>query len=266
MAFTGNGLFLCKFLGNGMSRKYTYVQEQCIRLAGKLSQTTGMLHPGARVGIAVSGGVDSWVLLKVMLIRQSIVPFPFEIMALHINPGFCAESHAPLAAWLKENGVSGHIELTDHGPLAHSPQNRKKSPCFLCAMLRRKRLFELCRQYRLTHLAMGHNFDDLASTFFMNMLNGGRIDGLAMKESFFQGSLTMIRPLLLVKKALILKAAKAWNLPIWDNPCPSSGKTGRSEAIAAMEALCGHDRNKKANLFTALTKWQLNLTQASKAE
>lgn len=249
-----------------MSRKYTYVQEQCIRLAGKLSQATGMLHPGARVGVAVSGGADSWVLLKVMLIRRSIVPFPFEIMALHINPGFRAESHAPLAAWLAENGVSGHIEITDHGPLAHSPENRKKSPCFLCAMLRRKRLFELCRQYRLTHLAMGHNFDDLASTFFMNMLNGGRVDGLAMKESFFQGSLTMIRPLLLVKKPMIIKAARAWNLPVWSNPCPSAGKTGRSDAAAAMEALCGNDRNRKANIYTALTKWQLDLTQASKAE
>ena len=133
-------------------------------------------------------------------------------------------------------------------------------------MLRRKRLFELCRQYRLTHLAMGHNFDDLASTFFMNMLNGGRVDGLAMKESFFQGSLTMIRPLLLVKKPMIIKAARAWNLPVWSNPCPSAGKTGRSDAAAAMEALCGNDRNRKANIYTALTKWQLDLTQASKAE
>lgn len=249
-----------------MSRKYLYVQEHCIRLAGKLSQETEMLHPGARVGVAVSGGADSWVLLKVMLIRQGIVPFPFEIMALHINPGFCTDSHAPLAAWLAENGVPGHIEVTDHGPLAHSSANRKKSPCFLCSMLRRKRLFELCRQYNLTHLAMGHNFDDLAATFFMNMLNGGRVDGLAMKESFFHGTLTMIRPLLLVKKSMITKAAKSWGLPVWSNPCPSVGKTGRSDATAAMEALCGKDRNRKANIFTALTKWQLGLTRTSKAE
>ncbi len=49
---------------------------------------TGMLWPHCRIGIALSGGVDSFVLTKVMQIRQKIVPFPFEIMVIHLNPGF----------------------------------------------------------------------------------------------------------------------------------------------------------------------------------
>ena len=67
----------------GMSRtnKLTYAQQVCVRTAGRVMQNTGMLYPGARVGIAVSGGADSFVLLKVMQIRQRIVPFPFEFMA-----------------------------------------------------------------------------------------------------------------------------------------------------------------------------------------
>ncbi len=76
--------------------KYTYAQQVCIKSAGKTMQHTGMLYPGARIGVAVSGGMDSWVLLQVLRIRQRIVPFPFEIMALHVNPGFDPENHAPL--------------------------------------------------------------------------------------------------------------------------------------------------------------------------
>ena len=83
---------------SGVSRisKLSYAQQVCVKAAGKAMQSTGMLHPGARVGVAVSGGVDSFVLLKVLQIRQRIVPFPFEIMALHLNPGFDPTNHARL--------------------------------------------------------------------------------------------------------------------------------------------------------------------------
>ncbi len=248
-----------------MSRlSFTWPQERCVRLAGKLMQTAEMLHPGARVGVAVSGGMDSWVLLKVLQIRQRIVPFPFEIMALHVNPGFDPRSHAPLLDWLRENGVAAHVEVTDHGPRAHSPENRKRSACFYCAMLRRKRLFELCRSYRLTHLAFGHNADDLVSTFFLNLFQTGRVEGMGMKEDFFRGALTVIRPLMLVEKKLIAKAADQWELPVWSNPCPSAGSTARAAVTEELNALCRGRKGRRQNIFNALTRRQLALTLQGK--
>ena len=141
-------------------------------------------------------------------------------MLLHLNPGFDPHNHEPLAALSTELGLPAHIEVTDFGPRAFSEENRKNSPCFYCAWLRRKRLFDLCAAYGLTHLAFGHNADDLASTFFLNLFQNGRVDGLSCRESFFGGRLTVIRPLLLVDKRTILRAAKAWELPVFANPCP----------------------------------------------
>ena len=245
-----------------MSRqKYTYAQEQCIRSAGRISQRTGMLHPGARVGVAVSGGMDSWVLLEVMRIRQGIVPFPFSLMAIHVNPGFDPHNHEPMTEWLLRTGVPGHLEVTDHGTRAHSPENRKASGCFYCSMLRRKRLFELCRHYKLTHLAFGHNADDLVSTFFMNLGQNGRVAGMSMCESFFKGALTVIRPLLLMEKSTIAKAAKAWNMPIWGNPCPSAGNTRRSTIMDDLDRFCEGHKTMKRNIFNGLGRWQLGLTE-----
>ena len=152
-----------------MREKRSYAQEVCVKSAGKAMQQTGMIWPGCRIGVAVSGGVDSFVLLKTLHIRQGIVPFRFEIMAIHLNPGFDPQSHMPLAAWLSQHGIPSHLEVTDFGPHAHSAENQRRSPCFRCAWLRRKRLFELCSQYKLTHLALGHNAEDLVSTFFMNL-------------------------------------------------------------------------------------------------
>lgn len=241
-------------------QKYTYAQQQCIRAAGRLSQATGMLRAGARVGIAVSGGMDSFVLLETMRIRQGIVPFPFSIMALHVNPGFDPQSHAPLSRWLEERGVAGHLETTDHGPRAHSPENRKASACFYCAMLRRKRLFELCREYGLTHLAFGHTADDLVSTFFMNLCQNARVEGMSMREPFFRGGLLVIRPLMLVEKRAVAKAARDWGLPIWANPCPSAGKTRRAGIIDDLARMTGEHKGMQARIRAGLVRWQFGLT------
>ena len=208
----------------------TYARKTLlVKSAGKAMQQTGMIWPGCRIGVAVSGGVDSFVLLKTLHIRQGIVPFRFEIMAIHLNPGFDPQSHMPLAAWLSQHGIPSHLEVTDLGPHAHSAENQRRSPCFRCAWLRRKRLFELCSQYKLTHLALGHNAEDLVSTFFMNLCRNGRVDGMSMNEPFFGGKLHLIRPLLLVEKKYIIKAAKQWELPLWANACPSAGNTARSD-------------------------------------
>ena len=58
--------------------KLKYAQQFCLSQAGKAMQQAGMAWPGARIGLAVSGGIDSWVMLRVMLLRQRILPFPIE--------------------------------------------------------------------------------------------------------------------------------------------------------------------------------------------
>ena len=65
-----------------MREKLTYAQQVCLKSAGRAMQRTGMICPGARIGVAVSGGVDSWTLLEVLRRRQRVVPFRFEIMAI----------------------------------------------------------------------------------------------------------------------------------------------------------------------------------------
>ncbi len=249
----------CDGLREKMKKKsLQFAQQVCVKSAGKAMQKTGMLTPYARIGVAVSGGVDSFVLLKVLTIRQRIVPFPFEIMALHVNPGFDAQSHAPLIPWLEEHGIAAHIDVTDHGPHAHSDANTGNSACFRCAWLRRKRLFELCAMYNVSHLAFGHNADDLVHTFFMNLCRNGRVDGMSMNESFFNNRLQVIRPLLLLEKKYILKAAKQWELPIWQNPCPSAGQTKRSDMEETLKNLYGSYKDAKRCIFNGLVRWQLD--------
>lgn len=244
----------------------TYSQQVCVKRSGLALQRAGALSPRARVGIALSGGVDSFTLLKVLRIRQALLPFHIELMALHLNPGFDNFDHRFLATWLASQGISSHIEITDFGPRAHSSENRKKSPCFYCAMLRRKRLFELCRHYHLTHLAFGHNADDMASTFMLNTFRNGRIQTLEIAESFFHNSLLVIRPLLLVEKRHIRQAACKWQLPFWQNACPSSGKTARTEMEEMLSCFAARTPEAKKSLINALGRRELEQAEKRASE
>lgn len=239
--------------------KFSFAQQTCVKKAGLVLQRCGSLWPGCRIGVAVSGGMDSFVLLKVMQIRQRIIPFQVEIMAIHLNPGFDRGDHAMLLPWLAEQGIASHLETTNFGPEAHSDENRKRSPCFLCAMRRRKRLFDLCKVYKLTHLALGHNADDLLSTFMLNFCRNGRVEGMSMNETLFAGKLMLIRPLLLVEKKYIRQAARQWRLPVWSNACPSSGATARSSIWDMVDRMRSVLPGAERSMLNALMRWQLDL-------
>lgn len=238
--------------------RYSFAQQTCIKKSGLALQKAAPLSPGCRIGVAVSGGMDSLTLLKILQIRRAIVPFSFEIMALHCNPGFDSWDHLPLAAWLASEGIAAHLEVCDFGPLAHSDLNRKKSPCFLCAWSRRKRLFDLCAQYGLTHLALGHVAEDLVSTFMLNLLRNGQVAALPICENFFNGRLKLIRPLLLTEKKFIRQASRQWKLPVFKNSCPSAGKTARTGMENLLADLDQKLPGCRSSVLNGLCRWQLS--------
>lgn len=238
--------------------KLTFAQQACVRTAGLTLHKLGALWPHCRIGVAVSGGSDSFALLKVLRLRQQILPFSIEIMAIHVNPGFAGGAPDALLPWLAKEGIAGHVEICDHGQSAHSEDNHRRSACFRCAWLRRKRLFELCSRYSLSHLALGHNADDLAETFFMNLCRNGKVQGMSMALPLFHGRLLLIRPFLMLEKRLISKAAAQWDLPVWDNCCPSAGNTERSSMRSDLDRLLSRSKGARRSVFNALARWQMN--------
>jgi tRNA(Ile)-lysidine synthase TilS/MesJ len=78
-----------------------------------------------------------------------------------------------------------------------------------------------------------------------------------MRESFFGGKLTLIRPLLLLRKKDIVKAARQWTLPVWSNPCPSAGRTRRDTMRESLEQVYAVDPGARSRVMGGLTRWQL---------
>lgn len=144
-----------------------------------------------------------------------------------------------------------HVEYTDYGTLAHSGENRE-NPCFLCSRLRRKRLFELARDHGCRKVALGHNKDDLIETLFINIFYAGKIGTMKPKQSFFKGALDIIRPLSYVDAEDLRRLARIKDMPVFDNPCPSAGRTKREEVRQMLQDMYTHNNHIKGNIFRAM--------------
>jgi len=224
---------------------------------GKAIHRYGMIHDGDRILVGVSGGKDSLSLLYLLHERRKRVPIQYELIPVHIDIGFESDRPDLLRAFLEEKGLTCHIEKTDIGRLAHSPENRE-NPCFLCSWERRKLIFQLAHRLKCNKIAFGHHEDDIIETFLLNIFYSAQISTMLPVQSLFKGKMTVIRPLALLEERQIERFAREMKLPFAASKCPSSGKTKRSEIKKVIETLAKNDRRLKGNIFRSLSNVRLD--------
>ena len=231
--------------------KFSYTYKLLNKVLGKALHTYNMIEDGDRIAVGLSGGKDSWALLWLLNERQPRVPVDYRLFPIHIDPGFDNTPTDQMAVCVRQMGLSLHVELTDYGIQAHSPSNRE-NPCFLCARLRRKRLFEIADSLGCTKLALGHNKDDLIETLFINLLYAGEMSTMMPSQPFFKGKFTVIRPLAYAEEDALVRFADEMDWPIRDNPCPSAGTSKRAEIKSLLQKLYRGNKKVKGNIFRAM--------------
>lgn len=210
-----------------------------------------MIKDGDRIAVGVSGGKDSWALLWLLDNLQKRAPLQFELFPMHIDPGFKNGQADTIAAHGRSLGFNVRVMHTDHGLVAHSDANRE-NPCFLCARLRRKHLFEMAESLGCRKLALGHNKDDLIETLFLNICYAGEISTMVPSQPFFNGKLTVIRPLVYADEEVLHHFAQEMQWPIKANPCPSAGNSKRGEVKQMLRRLYESNEKIKGNIFRAM--------------
>ncbi len=241
-----------------------YILKEVNRKVGKAIHSYRLLSHGDRILVAVSGGADSLLTLWFLVEWLKKAPISYELVPVHLDMGFGGHGARRIQEHIDSYGLNSHIEYTDFGPRSHSPFNRKKSPCFLCAMMRRKRLFELCKTLDCNKIAFGHNMDDLIETFFMNLCYTGELSTMVPKQEMFKGLITLIRPLALVEKPKIERLARKLSLPVVSNPCPSAKNSTRTDIRRLLEDIYRINPKAKGNIMRALSHVRLEylLTQS----
>jgi tRNA 2-thiocytidine biosynthesis protein TtcA len=211
-----------------------------------------MIADGDRIALGLSGGKDSLTLLRVLAERQKRVPVHYDLLPIYVDPGFPGGFADALVDTCRHLGFQLTVDHTDHGIVAHSAENRE-NPCFLCARLRRKRLFEIADGLGCTKLALGHNKDDVIETLFLNICYAGEISTMVPRQELFNGRFIVIRPLAMVDEKSIRRFASAQAFPRYTNPCPSAGATKRSEIKAMLNGLYRTNRKIKGNIYRAMS-------------
>jgi tRNA 2-thiocytidine biosynthesis protein TtcA len=222
------------------------------RNIGKALRHYQMIADGDRIMVGLSGGKDSLTLMWFLKDLQERVPIEFDLSAVYIDPGFEGGYGEQLGRYCRQMGYSFRVEYTDHGPLAHSSQNRE-NPCFLCARMRRKRLFEVAAEQGCRKLALGHHKDDIIETLFLNIFYSGEISTMVPAQSLFKERFTVIRPLAYVEESAIRTFANRSKFPVFKTNCPSAGSSKRQAVKALLNQLYRTNCKIKGNIFRSMS-------------
>lgn len=157
-----------------------------------------LLKEGDRVAVCISGGKDSMLMAKCFQELQRHRKFYFELIFLVMDPGY----HAANRSRIEQNAEIMDIPLTIfETQIFDAVEQIGKSPCYLCARMRRGYLYSKASELGCNKIALGHHYDDVIETILMGMLYGGQIQTMMPKlhSTNFDG-MELIRPLYLVRE------------------------------------------------------------------
>jgi tRNA 2-thiocytidine biosynthesis protein TtcA len=207
---------------------------------GKCIADYGMIAPGDRVMVCLSGGKDSYTLLDVLLSLKRSAPVGFELLAVNLDqkqPGFPAQV---LPEWLRAQGVPFRIIEQDTYRVVRRVVPAGSTMCGLCSRLRRGALYRFAAENGITKIALGHHRDDIVETLFLNLFFGGRLKAMAPKLLSDDRRHIVIRPLAYVAERDIARYARGRGFPLI--PCRLCGSQENMQRVAVKNMLSAWER------------------------
>ena len=162
-----------------------------------------LVKEGDKIAVCISGGKDSMLMAKLFQELQRHNRFPFEVTFLVMDPGYSKENRQII----ENNAKKLHIPLTIfESDIFEAVLYVEKSPCYLCARMRRGHLYAKAKELGCNKIALGHHYDDVIETILMGMLYGAQVQTMMPKlhSTNFEG-MELIRPLYLVREDDIKK-------------------------------------------------------------
>lgn len=241
------------FYGAPKSTEFRKLRKRLVQQVREAVDTFGMVRPGARWLVCLSGGKDSYTLLAVLHELQWRGLLPVDLLACNLDQGQPGFPATVLPAFLDKMGVPHRIEYQDTYSIVMDKVPQGRTYCALCSRLRRGNLYRIAREEGCSAVVLGHHRDDILETFFMNLFHGGRLATMPPKLVNEDGDLTVLRPLALVAEADCEKFARDMRYPIIPcDLCGSQDGLQRQQVKAILDGWEHRSPGRRNVMFKAL--------------
>ena len=159
----------------------------------KAINTYELVKPGDRIAVCISGGKDSMLMAKCFQELKRHNKFDFEVKFLVMDPGYSPKNREVIERNARTLGLPITVFETD---IFSSVLHIEKSPCYICARMRRGHLYNKAKELGCNKIALGHHFNDVIETTVMSMFYGSQLQAMPPKlhSTNFPG-MTLIRPM-----------------------------------------------------------------------
>lgn len=218
-----------------------------------------LIEENDRIMVCMSGGKDSFLLAKCVQEIQKHGKIHFDAKFVVMDPGYKEEN----LTLILENAKLLHIPIevfkTDIFEVVNTISS--KSPCYLCARMRRGHLYNKAQELGCNKIALGHHFDDVIETTLLSMFYGAEVKTMMpkLRSDNFEG-LELIRPLYLVKEQSILAWKNTNHLQFINCACrfteknalENDGTSKRKAMKELIQKLREEDKDIDDNLFKSM--------------
>ncbi len=236
----------------------------------KAIQDYELICENDKIMVCISGGKDSFLLAKCIQELKRHGKINFDAYYVVMNPGYTEENKNQIINNAKTMNIPILMFESDIFNVVTSVES--KSPCYLCARMRRGHLYNKAKELGCNKIALGHHFDDVIETTLLSMFYGSEIKTMMPKlhSDNFKG-LELIRPLYLVKESAIIAWAKYNNLKFLNCACKFTRDTKdnlssskRLEMKKMINDLRKLNKDIDYNIFKALDNINLNCVLGTK--
>ncbi len=232
-----------------------------------------LIEENDNIMVCISGGKDSFLLAKCVqeLTRHGKIHFHARYVVM--DPGYTEINREHIVNNSEKLGIP--IEIFNSDIFESVIRMDAKSPCYMCARMRRGYLYSKAQELGCNKIALGHHFDDVIETTLLSMLYGSEIKTMMPKlhSDNFPG-IELIRPMYLIKEDSIISWKKYNELEFLNCACKITegddridvSVSKRKEIKEMIKSLRKVNKNVDYNIFKALDNVNLNCILGTKKD
>lgn len=236
-----------------MDKATEKLEKKLMHYMGKAIADFNMIRTGDRVLVCLSGGKDSFTMLRLLKQASMRSNGKFEVFAYTLDQAQPGWDDTVMKTWLDEHNYQYEIETVDTYTVVIDKIPEGKTYCSLCSRLRRGNIYRYARSNNYDKIALGHHRDDLIESLVMSVFYSGVMRSMPPKLLTDDKRNVVIRPLAYCQEADIAEYAERMQFPIIPcNLCGSQENMTRQKVKQLIRDLAEENPKIPGNILAAM--------------